>query len=60
MSYALQVLAEVEKRHASQPEFLQAVKEVLGTLTPVIEANESLYRQNALLERMVEPDRAII
>ncbi|MCL2821862.1 MAG: NADP-specific glutamate dehydrogenase [Firmicutes bacterium] len=60
MSYALDVLKQVKAKHASQPEFVQAVEEVLNTLTPTIVANESTYRQNAILERMVEPDRSII
>jgi len=60
MSYVEEVLALTEAKNPAQPEFIQAVKEVLTTLSPVIEANETLYRQNALLERMVEPDRQII
>ena len=39
------------------PEFHQAVKEVLDSLRPVIDANEEKYRKEALLERIVEPER---
>ena len=60
MSYVDEVIALVEAKNPSQPEFLQAVKEVLLSLRPVIEANEEQYRREALLERLVEPDRQII
>ena len=60
MSYVDEVIAQVEAKNPSQPEFLQAVKEVLLSLRPVIEANEDEYRREALLERLVEPDRQII
>ena len=60
MSYISEVLEITEKKNAGQPEFCQAVKEVFGTLSQVIEANEAKYRQNALLERLVEPDRQIM
>ena len=40
-----------------EPEFLQAVTEVLNSLRPVIDANEEVYRKEALLERLCEPDR---
>ncbi len=59
MGYVDEVLELVSKRDANQPEFLQAVTEVLTTLRPVVEANEELYRKNAILERITEPDRAI-
>ena len=60
MSYVDEVLAVVQKKNAEQPEFLQAVTEVLDSLRPVIEANEELYRKNAILERITEPDRQIM
>ncbi len=50
----------VKKKNADQPEFLQAVTEVLDSLRPVIDANEELYRKNAILERITEPDRQIM
>ena len=59
MSYVDEVLARVKEKNASEPEFLQAVEEVLETLRPVIEANEEKYKKEALLERLVEPDRQI-
>ena len=49
MSYVDEVIALVEAKNPSQPEFLQAVKEVLLSLRPVIEANEEQYRREALL-----------
>ncbi len=57
MSYVDDVLARVREKNASEPEFLQAVTEVLESLRPVIEANEEKYRKEALLERLCEPDR---
>ena len=57
--YIANVLADVKAKNADQPEFLQAVEEVLTTLAPVIEANPA-YQANAILERIVEPERTII
>ena len=57
MSYVDEVLERVKAKNASEPEFLQAVEEVLESLRPVIEANEETYRKEALLERLTEPDR---
>ncbi|MGN0506496.1 MAG: NADP-specific glutamate dehydrogenase [Lachnospiraceae bacterium] len=59
MSYVDDVLALVQKKNASEPEFLQAVEEVLNSLRPVIEANEEKYKKEALLERITEPERQI-
>ena len=60
MSYVSEVMEQLEKKYASQPEFLQAAREVLDSLAPAIEANEEKYRKVALLERLTEPDRQII
>ncbi len=60
MGYVDEVLELVSKKNADQPEFLQAVTEVLNTLRPVVDANEELYRSNAILERITEPDRQSI
>ena len=57
MSYVDEVLERVKTKNASEPEFLQACEEVLESLRPVIEKNEALYKKEALLERLVEPDR---
>ena len=57
MSYVDEVIDLVIKKNPSEPEFHQAVREVLESLRPVIDANEALYRKEALLERIVEPDR---
>ncbi len=57
MSYVDEVLELLKKKNASEPEFLQAVEEVLNSLRPVIEANEEAYRREALLERLCEPER---
>ncbi len=60
MSYVDEVLELVQKKNADQPEFLQAVDEVLNSLRPVIDANEELYRKEAILERITEPDRQLM
>ena len=57
MSYVDEVIDLVIKKNPSEPEFHQAVREVLESLRPVIDANEALYRKEASLERIVEPDR---
>ncbi|MBQ6153252.1 MAG: NADP-specific glutamate dehydrogenase [Ruminococcus sp.] len=59
MSYVDEVLAKVKAKNASESEFLQAVDEVLNSLRPVIEANEEMYKKQALLERLCEPERQI-
>jgi glutamate dehydrogenase (NADP+) len=59
MSYVDEVLATVKEKNANEPEFIQAVTEVLDSLRPVVDANEEVYRKAALLERLVEPDRII-
>ncbi len=51
-------LAKIEQRDGNQPEFLQAVREVLTSIWPFLEKNPK-YRSEALLERLVEPERAI-
>ena len=60
MSYVDEVLAMVVEKNPSQPEFHQAVKEVLESLRVVIEKNEEEYRRDALLERLVTPERVIM
>ena len=60
MSYVDEVIELVEKKNPGEPEFHQAVREVLESLKPVVEANEEKYRKEALLERLVEPERVIM
>lgn len=57
MGYVDEVIELVVRKNSSEPEFIQAVKEVLESLRPVIDANEEVYRKDAMLERLVEPDR---
>ena len=59
MSYVSEVYQELEKKHPHEAEFLEAAKRILESLSPIVEANEELYRKNALLERFVEPERII-
>ena len=60
MSYVDEVIAKVVEKNPAQPEFHQAVKEVLESLKPIVDANEEKYRKEALLERLVEPERQIL
>ena len=59
MSYVDEVIELVVKQNPSEPEFHQAVKEVLNSLRPVVDANEEKFRKEALLERIVNPERQI-
>ena len=58
MSYIQNVIDDVAKKHANEPEFVQTVTEVLASLAPVVEQHPE-YEKAALLERMVEPERVI-
>ena len=60
MSYVDEVMELVVKKNPQEPEFHQAVKEVLESLRAVVEANEEKYRKEAILERLVEPERQIL
>ena len=57
MSYVDDVLAQMKEKDAHEPEFLQVLTEILDSLRPIIEANEEKYRKEALLERLVEPEK---
>ena len=59
MSYASEVLKQVKTRNSNEPEFHQAVREVLESLGPVLEHRPE-YRDARILERIVEPERIII
>ena len=57
MSYVDEVIEQVIAKNPAEPEFHQAVKEVLESLRPVVDANEEKYRKEAILERIVNPER---
>ncbi len=59
MSYVDSVIEQVKAKNANEPEFIQAVTEVLASLKPVIDANPE-YEKAGLLERIVEPERVIM
>ncbi|MBQ9069577.1 MAG: NADP-specific glutamate dehydrogenase, partial [Eggerthellaceae bacterium] len=59
MSYVERVIDAVKEKDPDQPEFIQAVTEVLKSLEPVIEAHPE-YEQHKILERIVEPERVVI
>jgi len=56
--YLAGVYAQVEKRNPGEPEFLQAVKEVLESFEPVVEQDKS-FETNGIIDRIVEPERFI-
>ena len=56
--YVNRVLAELKQKNPNEPEFLQTAEEVLTSLAPVVDRHPE-YEKNALLERMVEPERTI-
>lgn len=58
MKYAERVLAELKEKDSNQPEFIEAVTEVFASLEPVLDAHPE-YEEMAILERLVEPERAI-
>lgn len=58
-SYIQETINLVSKRNPNEPEFLQAVTEVLGTIAPVIERHKK-YQEYSILERITEPERQII
>ena len=60
MSYVDEVNERVVAQNPAQPEFHQAVREVLESLRPVVEANEEKFRREALLERLTTPERQIL
>ena len=59
MSYTEEVYERVVAQNPNEPEFHQAVKEVLDSLKVVIDKNEEEYRKLSILERLVEPERII-
>ncbi len=59
MAFIEEVLEQVKKRNPHEPEFHQAVEEVLRSLEPVLEKNPE-YRELGIIERLVEPERQII
>jgi len=59
MSYVQEVLTQLQAHNPGEPEFLQAAREVLETLEPVV-ARHKKYQAGRILERLVEPERQII
>jgi len=59
MSYVHDILKDLKEKNANEPEFVQAATEILESLEPVFEKHPE-YQEAGLLERLVEPERAII
>lgn len=58
MSYVQRVMDNLKERYSCEPVFLQAVQEVLQSLTPILEKNDK-YEKNRILERLTEPERIV-
>ena len=58
-SYIERIIKEAEEKNNNQPEFIQALKEVLTTLEPIINSSDK-YEKNAILERITEPERIVM
>ena len=59
MSYVDRIIAATEAKNVDQPEFLQAVREVLNSLRSIVEEDNS-YEKAGILERLVEPERVVM
>jgi Glutamate dehydrogenase/leucine dehydrogenase len=59
MSYTMRVLEETKRKNPNEPEFHQAMTEILTTLAPFVDANPK-YEKESVLERLVEPERVIM
>ena len=59
MAYVDEIMESVLKRNPGEPEFHQAVREILDSIAPVIAKHERDYREEKLLERIVEPERSL-
>ena len=59
MSYVDRVIAETEAKNPDQPEFLQTVREVLNSLRLIVDEDDR-YEKAGILERIVEPEKAVI
>ena len=59
MSYVDEIIQQVTEKNPDEPEFHQAVREVLDSIRPIVDANEAQFRRDAVLERLVNPERQI-
>ena len=59
MSYVDEIIEQVIAKNPNEPEFHQAVREVLDSIRVIVDANEAQFRRDALLERLVNPERQI-
>ena len=59
MSYTMKVLEQATKKNPNEPEFIQAMTEIFTTLAPFVDAHPE-YEKAGILERLVEPERAIL
>lgn len=57
--YLQSVIEKTKEKNASEPEFIQAMEEVLSTIEPIVAKHEEEYKKEGLLERLVEPERII-
>lgn len=57
--YLDEAISRIKEKNANEPEFIQAIEDVFGSLAPIIIKNEEEYKKSALLERLAEPERII-
>ncbi len=57
--YLIDVINQTKEKNCCEPQFIQAVDEVLSSIVPVVQKNEEAYKRLGLLERIVEPERII-
>lgn len=58
-AYLKEVISNLKQKNSLEPEFIQAAEEVLSSLEPYVLKNEEVFKQSALLERLLEPERII-
>ena len=58
-AYVERVINEVKQKYATEPEFVQTVEEVLSSVSPLVDAHPE-YEENAILERMIIPERTVV
>lgn len=59
MSYTMNVLEQAKKKNPNEPEFIQAMTEILATLAPFVDSRPE-YEKAGVLERLVEPERIVM
>ncbi len=59
MTYLQEIIDETKLKNPNEPEYHQAVEEIITSIEPVIASNDK-YKNAKIIERIVEPERQII